>query len=130
MKRETALQFAQNKAIREQRDVAVFERTPNHYYVIRPKELVETDEEPLETVRVEDISQDQADQILDEISNHKSLERGDRVVVGDDVEDIVRVTKILFETSSGARFLRSDGTGYGSGEDREVIYEVNQTWTN
>lgn len=127
MTESEALEFARNKAIREQRDVLVFKRSET-YYEIQPEELNRDDEEPFEVVRVEDISSEKADSILAEIEDHENLERGDRVIVGDEVEEIVRITKILFETKSGARFLRSDGTGYGS-EDREVNHKVKQTWT-
>lgn len=124
---KTALTFARNKAIREQRDIYVFKRS-DVYFKLQPKELYEGSEDPFETVRVEDISSEEAERILEEVSDHSELERNDRVVVDDSVEEIVRVAKILFETESGARFLRSDGTGYGS-EDREVKYKIKQTWT-
>lgn len=124
---DNALKFARNKAIREQRDVLVFKRSSG-YFKLQPAELHEGGEEPFERVRVEDISSEKAKQILDEIDDHSDLDRGDQVIVDDSVEKIVRVTEILFETESGARFLRSDGTGYGS-EDREINHKVKQTWT-
>lgn len=121
------LEFARNKAIREQRDVLVFKRS-SEYFKIQPAKLFDGNEDPFHHVRVEDISSEEADRILEAVEDHSELERGDKVIVGDAVEDIVRVTKILFETDSGARFLRSDGTGYGS-EDRNVKHRVKNTWT-
>lgn len=119
-----AFEFARHKAAREQRDIAVY-RVDSNVLDVQPVALsTEEDGDPIRVFKGDNVSAEERARIFREIDDFTALEQGDRVVVGEQPEHITRVTKILFETESGARFLRSDGTGYGD-ETRVVTRAVN-----
>lgn len=49
-------------------------------------------------------------------ASFSDLDLGDGVLVDGEEERVTRVTKLLFQTTSERRFLRSDGSGYGDEE--------------
>jgi hypothetical protein len=124
--RQRALDFARYKAAREQRDIAVFERS-DVYLEIQPLELLETDEEPIRVFEADSISREEVEGVFREIEDFSALSEGDHVVVDGEPEQIVRVTTLIFETEGGSKFLRSDGTGYGK-EDKVVTERINRSF--
>lgn len=103
--------FARKKAIREQRNINVY-KTSEGFYHIQADEFENVDV-PIKTFRVSDFSEDEIKKHFEQIENYKSLKEGDRVLIGENIDEIVRISTRQIVTKSGRKFRRSDGDGWG-----------------
>ena len=117
--RESALEIAEKKSVREQREICVHRRQKVYY--VTPKEKVGDNVVDLELVDSfePENAQEESDYRRVKINDFSTVESGMRVVVNyEDVETVTEVTSRQIVTNVGNKFRKSDGVEWGGGDNR------------
>lgn len=133
MTTKSALELAEKKAEREQREICVHkevrEDLDTDVLYITPKEKIGKNVEHfrhVETFEPEGGGDGEGYTRLP-ISDYEALEEGTRVVVnGENVHTITEVTSRQIVTNFGDKFRRSDGVEWGGG-DKEITTKVEKS---
>lgn len=117
--RESALEIAEKKSVREQREICVHRRQKVYY--VTPKKKVGDNVADLELVDSfePENTQEESDYRRVKINDFSTVESGMRVVVNhEDVETVTEVTSRQIVTNVGNKFRKSDGVEWGGGDNR------------
>lgn len=120
---KSVLDLAEKKAVREQRKICVHRERRDDLlsdvFYITPTEKVGdnvSDYEHVETFEPENTSDSDYERVP--VRDSEELEEGDRVVVGDSVHTVTKVSSRQIVTNFGDKFRKSDGVEWGGGEKR------------
>ena len=117
--KEKVIQFARDKAIREQRNIVLIKKSDGSYYSVQPEELY-TEGEIEQIFKTQNFSDSEIETVFESIEDHSNLESGDNVLVVDEenkrhADQVVRTSSRQIVCKSGSKFKKSDGTQWGGG---------------
>lgn len=127
---KSILEFAEKKAMREQREISVY-REPRSdlsediFYIV-PEE--KAGENVRDYSRAETFSPDTSESAefeRESLENPKTLEEGDRVQIEGDssVHTVVEISPRQIVTNFGDKFRKSDGVEWGGGQ-KQITHKV------
>ncbi len=122
--RESALNIAEKKSVREQREICVHRN--GDIYHVTPEEKAGDNVEELELVETFEPENTQEGSNFERVrvNDFSSLESGMRIVVNrEDVETVTEVSSRQIVTNVGNKFRKSDGVEWGGGE-KEITHKL------
>lgn len=112
--KDQAFKAAKWKAVREQRNIEVYEDDDKLW--IQPEEIEDLNKKKIKVFNFEEVSNEEIR--YEEVKDHSTLSEGDQVLVNGEVEIIERVSSRQITTDKSGRFRKSDGVEWGGGDKK------------